>query len=621
MFCPKCGKELQEGSIFCGACGNKLSFSPMSEEPFDNNGASHDNQNSEASSEKSIFKKTLLISFAAAVVAVSAVIIVCISIFSSDTSGALFKRNRLLVSSFDGSSYFIDEKGNVVSDGAKDALYFLTETSDYILYTNDKGKYGYISSDGKTAINPQFDFASMFDESGLAAVRLGDKMGYINKTGKYVVNPQFDSAYPFGDDKYAVVCSGSKYGFINKKGKIVINPQFDYAEEFADNNTALVRSGGKYGYIDRNGKYVINPQFDKAYTFMENGLAKVYINGQFGFIDKTGKYVINPQFDTASDFDCKGLSAVSSDGRYGYIDKKGNYVINPQFDYAGSFAENGLAAVCMNGVCGYINKKGEFEINPQYENAFDFSECGIARVVADGKYRYIDKKGNTVVLQDYEYGLDYYSDGYTVVFDDSAHIINKNGEQLPTGTIESCVSFDSNLINDLIYAMDNIDLDMDFSSEAESVAYLNEILGDELFEQTMWFAEYAYHYDMKYSNANSIARDVFMTASGILSKYNASDIDVPDGMYYGSLSYADNKPKLTIKKGDNKEFADNMLSEMGSTEADAGYFAIYIKDGGIVRSFWSKDPQLADKAKKKVLTENEEFNCIVGGYPTEINMS
>ena len=66
---------------------------------------------------------------------------------------------------------------------------------------------------GKVVINPQFDKAGVFSD-GLAAVKLGGggpapstpvpsviggggRYGYINSEGKYVVNPQFDDAGTF----------------------------------------------------------------------------------------------------------------------------------------------------------------------------------------------------------------------------------------------------------------------------------------------------------------------------------------------------------------------------------------------------------------------------------------
>ena len=83
------------------------------------------------------------------------------------------------------------------------------------------GRWGYVNESGSIVINPQFDDAGVFSE-GLAAVRPlgggpgigtpyydprpydpfhvggggggGGRYGYINSEGKYVINPQFDNA-------------------------------------------------------------------------------------------------------------------------------------------------------------------------------------------------------------------------------------------------------------------------------------------------------------------------------------------------------------------------------------------------------------------------------------------
>ena len=613
MFCPKCGKELQKGSVFCGACGNRIN---MPEDQVQVSSDDNTDVRTKKFSTKSLIIYGILFLAAAAVIA-----FFLIKFINSDDSQNLYKDNMLPVLDFDGNSYIIDKNGNTVIDGY---VCIISEKSDLIRISNDNGKFGYMNKKGKVVINPQFDFAAMFDESGMAAVQLGDKMGYIDKTGKYVINPQFDMAYSFGSSKYAAVSSGGKFGYIDRKGKYVINPQFDSAENFIDNKIALVGSGGKYGYIDQNGKYIVNPHFDKAYDFASNGLARVCVNYQYGFIDTKGNYVINPQFDYASDFDCMGYAVVSVNGSYGYIDKTGKYVINPQFNDAKSFAENGLAAVSMNGLYGYINKKGEFEINPQYRYAYNFSKCGIARINDNDTYYYIDKKGNMTSPQKYDYASDYYSDGYAIVFDSSAHIIDKKGNECPTGPaqLESVVSFDSDLINrlfDIINSMDfdNID-DTDYYFDAES--YFLDKYGEALAEEMTNISDVQFYCSLKYSEANINAKLVYTNTATLITKYQNDGISLADGMYYNATN--DFTEKLEFSKGNNDEFANNMMFLTADSNSDSkydGYFAVYIKDNLPVRAFWSKDSRLIEKAKKKILSDDENFGCIVGGYPQELS--
>lgn len=70
--------------------------------------------------------------------------------------------------------------------------------------------YGFIDREGNYKIQPQFNFASSFDESGLASVGVdngqqtedsfwGYKWGYINANGEYVLKPIYDYASAFVD--------------------------------------------------------------------------------------------------------------------------------------------------------------------------------------------------------------------------------------------------------------------------------------------------------------------------------------------------------------------------------------------------------------------------------------
>ncbi len=167
------------------------------------------------------------------------------------------------------------------------------------------GRWGYVDAAGKVAINPQFDKADVFSE-GLACVKLGGgapgpfddprpwspfngggggRYGYINSEGKFIINPQFDDAGTFSGGLAAVKLG--HWGFIDKTGKVVINPQFDEAGSFSE-GLAVIKMGGHFGYTDTGGKMVINPQFDRALPFSE-GLAGVRSGGKWGFVDKTRK--------------------------------------------------------------------------------------------------------------------------------------------------------------------------------------------------------------------------------------------------------------------------------------------------------------------------------------------
>src|SRR5215510_5682971 len=66
------------------------------------------------------------------------------------------------------------------------------------------GRWGYIDSTGKIAIEPQFSWAEEFS-GGLATFENEDgKHGYIDETGKIVIEPKFDNWTEFSEGLAAV---------------------------------------------------------------------------------------------------------------------------------------------------------------------------------------------------------------------------------------------------------------------------------------------------------------------------------------------------------------------------------------------------------------------------------
>ena len=143
------------------------------------------------------------------------------------------------------------------------------------------GKCGYIDTNGKMVIQPQFRSAGNFSE-GLASVcRYADKSatsekeGYIDRSGRMVIEPKFSLACDFHEglarveilpDKVPPEASEeeqerppeAKWGFIDKTGKFVIKPQFAWADDFV-HGRAKVSVGKKRYQIDTKGNlYEVN---------------------------------------------------------------------------------------------------------------------------------------------------------------------------------------------------------------------------------------------------------------------------------------------------------------------------------------------------------------------------
>jgi hypothetical protein len=128
-----------------------------------------------------------------------------------------------------------------------------------------EGKWGYIDSDGKVVIEPQFLKANSFSE-GLAVVAVA------------------------GTSKEDLVFERKYQGFIGPDGKFVIPPK-------PPTEAQKVKDFETYSYSD-----------------FHEGLARIHINdasGMDGFIDRAGKIVVPLKFDTMSDFS-EGLAFASA---------------------------------------------------------------------------------------------------------------------------------------------------------------------------------------------------------------------------------------------------------------------------------------------------------------------
>lgn len=247
------------------------------------------------------------------------------------------------------------------------------------------GKYGYIDSDGRVLIPPQYLWASGFAD-GLGAVYVCGRTVSIDAAGKLLPLQRGGEGTALLPRK-----SGNNFGFVDASGNFVVQPQFQEVLPFSD-GLAAVRLHDKWGFIDETGRVVIQPRFDEAYYFHE-GVAAANLNDTPLIIDKTGK-VLARDYEQLTGVEAEGRIPVRRGFKYGYLDLKGAIAIPLIFDDTQTFSE-GLAPVKKGDKWGYLDLRGVPVIPFVFDSAGVFGR-GLAPARAGSKSGFIDHSGQFV---------------------------------------------------------------------------------------------------------------------------------------------------------------------------------------------------------------------------------
>ncbi|MNB75071.1 KWG Leptospira [compost metagenome] len=307
--------------------------------------------------------------------------------------------------------------------------------------------WGYIADNGRTVIEPHYEYAEEFQPNGLAVVQRNGMAGLIDHTGRETVKPSFNYIGTFSEGS-APASDSKGYLLINEKGKPLTGRRYEYLNGLKDGRALFSRqiAEGKtrYGYLDREGREAIPPVYEDANEFSGcRALVKLQDN-EFALIDTEGTVLHTyhfPYVGTPGD----GLLPYqeTENGRYGYIREDGSPAIAPQFTSALPFFE-GRAVVNTaenfeNGY-GLIDASGRFIVQPGYEQIEQLGENVIALgVPLDPAQTYrgtvfsIANAETGAVLNAHPLrGVDRYSQGFASVYDEhETYMIDKTGRRAP----------------------------------------------------------------------------------------------------------------------------------------------------------------------------------------------
>lgn len=144
-----------------------------------------------------------------------------------------------------------------------EALYFLPEVDDSELRADllhpapfklkEGTRWGYINNEGRTVIEPRYEYAEDFQENGLAIVQRNDKSGLIDSSGREKVRPAYSFIAPFSEGR-AVVSDAKGYTLIDERGKQVTAARYDYLNSLHEGRAMFSKQSttgtSHYGYLD-----------------------------------------------------------------------------------------------------------------------------------------------------------------------------------------------------------------------------------------------------------------------------------------------------------------------------------------------------------------------------------
>lgn len=273
-------------------------------------------------------------------------------------------------------------------------------------------EYGFMNSEGKIVIEPQYDKAFVLFSSGVCYVEVGDKRYLIDERGdiKGEIVDSISSVYNFVDG-LAIINSNLSWGedisfrasgIINSDCELIV-PAIHFStyinEDGEDTYICVRKTDDKWFMTDLKGQ-MIGFECDSILSGFVNGLCAIKKGKKWGYMDNQGNLVIDTIYDFARVFSNDGLARVRKGDQHMFIDKEGKCILTVDSTISG-FTDN-RAAVIMNGEKCLIDKSGNIICNLNCESFYGFNDDGLATIEQDGKYGKIDSLGKVVISAKYE---------------------------------------------------------------------------------------------------------------------------------------------------------------------------------------------------------------------------
>lgn len=296
-------------------------------------------------------------------------------------------------------------------------------------------------------IAPKFDYASDFEQNGLARAQLGGRTGLIDATGRFVVPPVYDSINPLSEGRMVAI---DKEGFklLDAGGRPVTGRAYSYLGSVHGGRAVYVpktssQASWVYGYIDSDGREVIPARFAEANDF-DNGRALVKVKeNEYALIGTDGRRLMTYPFAFVGSPGNGRLPFQRKAGdKYGYLREDGAVAIAPAYTGAQPFSE-GRAVVNTaedyKNQFGLIDTDGRVLVQPGYNDIRQLGEQRLAlgraidpaQPYIGSRFAIADNDGR--LLTDFRYGsVESFENGLASVSDRTqTYFIDRSGRPAP----------------------------------------------------------------------------------------------------------------------------------------------------------------------------------------------
>jgi hypothetical protein len=340
--------------------------------------------------------------------------------------------------------------------------YFSKEIYPASIRTIDGIQWGYINSEGKFIIKPDFQSAMDFQNNGLAIISKND-MGVIDSNGKFIIEPKYDYIEKFSEG-IAIATNKEGYYAFSETGKQIFEYKY-YIGNFQENRATFVEvnTNGQwiYGYVNRLGKVVISSKYEVANNFKDSKAVVKVLKGNYEIIDPNGNTLKIFTYPLVGDIsDGLLLFKEKLDGKFGYINENGEVIIEPKFGSVENFKDNVAivnASADFENKYGLIDREGSYIIQPIYNDIKLLNEGMVAVGKSIDKnnptkgsiYALANTKGR--VLTDFVYyGVSNYENNLASAYDNTnTFFIDKLGKKvsnLPIVKGSGTLNLEKNLI-------------------------------------------------------------------------------------------------------------------------------------------------------------------------------